>query len=632
MGKFLLLILGILAITCFFSPQKVKAAEPGDVVINEVSSRPSTGEWIELFNKTNSDIDLINYSIEDGNIENGNDEPEKLDAYTIVANGYLVLKKDTDFSFQLNDLGDIIILKKSSDKVDQVSYGTWADGNVLDNAPAPLINQTIARIPNGHDSNNDATDFIIQLNPTEGTENPLPAVDTVPTSFGLISPLDNTKLTTGQEINFSWEASIDPEGQQITYDFYLSCSSDFPENPVGTVLESPAYTAEEVEYNNTTCPTYYWKVNATDGSLDTKSLPEYFAFALEKPVYSKNIIVNEILPRPSNGMENEFIELYNGGSEAVDLEGWFLDDADGGSIPYLIPAGTTILADDYLFFKKSVTKLSLLDSGDYARLLYPDGLVASSTDYTEYASLDLTWARDTDGDWEWTEEITKGAKNIIYLTPEDDNSNGMGGDEEETIIINSVPIEIKTGDFRDFNEKLVAVSGTVITTSGNTFYLDDGSGQAKIYIQDKSGIDKPPMHRGDIFAIIGIVNLYRNTWRILPQKQSDVKLVQCVKGELDGTGENSAATAKTTAKSFTAGKSTAQARAPAATLPIVKQVKAAVASAETQKPESPKNSFWVQIIEALTGLALIFLILLIIKVRKFPKVKVIGGHFGEDET
>lgn len=60
MFKYPILILAAMLIL-FVNPQKVKAADTGDVVINEVMTSPavsSTGEFIELYNNSDTAIDL----------------------------------------------------------------------------------------------------------------------------------------------------------------------------------------------------------------------------------------------------------------------------------------------------------------------------------------------------------------------------------------------------------------------------------------------------------------------------------------------------------------------------------------------------------------------------------------------
>lgn len=129
------------------------------VLINEIYSNPLDGEieWIELINKTASDLSLSGFTVEDNNAS-----PRSLSTLSIPANGYLVLNKGVDFSFAMNNPGDILILKKEGTTIDGLTYGTYNDGNLADNAPAPALGESLARIPNGKDTNVDILDFQVK--------------------------------------------------------------------------------------------------------------------------------------------------------------------------------------------------------------------------------------------------------------------------------------------------------------------------------------------------------------------------------------------------------------------------------------------------------------------------------------
>lgn len=87
----------------------------------------------------------------------------------------------------------------------------------------------------------------------------------------------------------------------------------------------------------------------------------------------------------------------------------------------------------------------------------------------------------------------------------------------------STPTKVQTGSLSENLEgKHVWVYGTVSATSGNTFYLNDGSGDAKVYIKPETGIDKPYMRTGYYSQIGGIVSQYKDEYRLLPRVQSDV--------------------------------------------------------------------------------------------------------------
>jgi hypothetical protein len=55
---------------------------------------------------------------------------------------------------------------------------------------------------------------------------------------------------------------------------------------------------------------------------------------------------------------------------AIGLGGWFLDDREDGSRPYLIPTATTIPAHGYILFFRSDTGIALNNTGLIANGLH----------------------------------------------------------------------------------------------------------------------------------------------------------------------------------------------------------------------------------------------------------------------
>jgi PKD repeat protein len=134
-----------------------------EVVINEFMATPLAGnDWIELYNPTASTVSLDQWTITDG-AANVID----LTGEAIGAHGYLVL----EFSNKLNNAGDVIYLDNITGTVDSVTYGTWDDGNMADNAPATEAGQSGGRYPDGWDTDNDSADFRIFTTPTPGALN-----------------------------------------------------------------------------------------------------------------------------------------------------------------------------------------------------------------------------------------------------------------------------------------------------------------------------------------------------------------------------------------------------------------------------------------------------------------------------
>lgn len=140
----------------------------GDIVINEFVSDPTDNdvEWIELYNNTNKEIDLTDWTIEEGS-------EAKTTLEGIIGasneNKFFVIEKPKG---NLNNKGDIIILRNNTGTlIDQVAYGNWDDGNVNNNAPAAGDPYSAARKFDGQNSFNNANDFSVTTTLTKNTGN-----------------------------------------------------------------------------------------------------------------------------------------------------------------------------------------------------------------------------------------------------------------------------------------------------------------------------------------------------------------------------------------------------------------------------------------------------------------------------
>ena len=136
------------------------------------------------------------------------------------------------------------------------------------------------------------------------------------------------------------------------------------------------------------------------------------AASSELPVAaSGTIIVSEVLPHPTGG--NEWVELANANAEDMRLDGWRLDDAEGGSHPFALD-GVTIGAGGYVLIYKEQSKIGFNDDGDAVRLINPAGQVASLAEYGA-APLDKSWA-NVGGQWQWTTPTPRAANVAAPVT------------------------------------------------------------------------------------------------------------------------------------------------------------------------------------------------------------------------
>jgi len=398
---------GLLFVCAFFSlPQRALASDK--LLINEFYPSAHVGEkeWIELYNPSTSIINLINYTIEDGT-----NKPLALDKYQIDGGAFLVLEQGVDFTFGLNNGGDIIILKENGIAIDEVAYGDWDDGNKLDNAPCPKAGQSIGRTDLDNITGIASEDFHILI-PTKGTK-------------------------------------------------------------------------------------------------------------YEKIIYSSGIIISEILPHPENGTDNEFIELFNQSNTAVEITGWKLDDAEGGSSPYVIVEPTILEPNQYLAFGKILTKISLNDDGDCARLLDPEGGLKSIVSY-EKASIGQSLALFS-ANYSWTLSITPNSVNVLVIPAINTVATTaipelpVANDSQIAPIIKAKELEINSP---------TTIRGVVTVEPGllsNQYgYLQDDTGGVQFYSYRK---DFPPIKKGDEVEIDGVMATAYGEKRIKTDTLSDISVV-----------------------------------------------------------------------------------------------------------
>jgi len=153
------------------------------VIINEIDyDQPGsdTAEFIELFNPDINPVALDGYTLDLINGTNGSAYNSfDLTGLTISANGYLVLCDDmlavANCKFDIASSGwmqnggsdgDAVALLLGGTLVDSVVYesigsllGSFSEGNSFTVADSNSIDMSIARLPNGLDTNINASDF-----------------------------------------------------------------------------------------------------------------------------------------------------------------------------------------------------------------------------------------------------------------------------------------------------------------------------------------------------------------------------------------------------------------------------------------------------------------------------------------
>jgi len=235
--------------------------------------------------------------------------------------------------------------------------------------------------------------------------------------------------------------------------------------------------------------------------------------------YSDAIRISEYLPAPAANSE-EWIELYNSGSIDVDLRGWSIDDAEGGSSPYIIPESLIIKSQSYLVLPQSTTKVQLNNSSDEVRLIDPDQKVIDAVSYAATHS-DISWSK-IDTNWVETELLTPELVNAAVVVDPLAISSVVEESEtesEDQVFKGMEVIEAAALDLR--TQVMVEAAVTVLpgTFSKNVIYVQDETGGIQVYFDAATW---PQLALGQEVVIAGTISQSLGEKRILIKNATDV--------------------------------------------------------------------------------------------------------------
>ena len=401
------------------------AADYRDVIINELnwagSSASTADEWIELKNLTGAAIDISNWRIEGAATSGGT---LTIPAGSVIpAQGFFLIANfaATSSSSTLNVAPDWVTTSVSLRNSNVFYRMTDETGKHIDEADdgsgAPLAGDNTTKasmernryvgggtVAGGWHNSYQFVNFdsgVSQLGSPKAENNALPTVAIIRVSPGATGSGEKNRFKLDYEI-YDPDGIADIIASQIDLTdlganrFDLNIQSSYAEYIIEPLLAGARN----------------WTITVGDSfggiATITNTLTVFQG--------SLGLQVSEVLPRPQEGSDFEWIELYNSAGNSISLTDYQLDDiADSGSSPYKFPAGTTISARSFLVIEKSDHSLNLNDDGDQVRLLDPAGnRVAETTNWGD-AAKGSSFAL-IDGSWQLTTQLTKGSANLATPT------------------------------------------------------------------------------------------------------------------------------------------------------------------------------------------------------------------------
>jgi len=481
------LIIGICLLGLIWQPLKGLAdTEIPDVIINEVawagSSVSSADEWIELKNTTDTVIDLSGWQIT--KLDSAGQEVLMIELpsdnlvllpkdYFLIANnsqdhifsgGESVLHIDPDYITSAVSLSDTT-LKISLYVSDWNNGGQLVD--VAGNGTKPFYpgdsSTKISMERNAMYKSGDIQSSWHEANTTTNLDTDVPDKGTpkAENSIPPPPPLEAPKII-----------SINPD--QVESETIWEISEILGENfipgvdtkiklekgtqtiwAIDITVISPT-TIDIAKFDLTDAEPGKWDLIVINPDGQIATLPNAVEILEpeeepEIPVYSTNIIINELYPHPSAGTE-EYIELYNTGNSTVNLKGWKLDDqSPGGSAGHIITSDTFISPHQYLIFPKSQTHISLNDTGDYACIFQPNNNLLEITPNYGTATTGYAYAK-INSNWQWTKRVTPNSVNIYESIIDDDETDIT---DQEGLQEDEITIELDSETTKEKLTKLI---------------------------------------------------------------------------------------------------------------------------------------------------------------------------------
>ncbi|MGB5289297.1 MAG: lamin tail domain-containing protein [Ignavibacteriaceae bacterium] len=334
-----------------------------DVVINEIMYAPTTGEpeWVELYNRTNSSINLRKWKFSDASSSVTITNIDKF----IPANGFIVLTADSSilnyfnvpseiikFSLPvMNNTGDALMIEDSIGvKIDSLYYFPDWGGN---EGGRSLERVSVDRF--SLDPTNWGTSVSI-FRATPGAINSITQKDFDIAVSDLIFnpqfPLEGDTVSVSAKVknpglsdaNFSLQLFEDTNLDSIP-DLLVDNLQNLFLPAEDSSIYGFSYLIENIQSRRG------FLVSAVF-ALDEDTTNNKVYNTIEPGIPPQSIVINEIMYSPLGG-EPEWIELYNRTNEVINLNGWSINDVFTNPTFVFIEEDVFIEPNSYLVLSRT---------------------------------------------------------------------------------------------------------------------------------------------------------------------------------------------------------------------------------------------------------------------------------------
>ncbi len=196
--------------------------------------------------------------------------------------------------------GDAYLVYRTTGVPTDAGISVYDDNNIPESAQSVYYAFNFAQV----------SDTLVARALLENTVNYLltPEPNTPPAAFALLQPADGDTVTVIDSIRFVWQASMDAQGDPLSYTLYIF-------NPADTFqVSNLTDTVYVYTYLNLSTDTdYHWTVEVSDGQLSTAS-PDTFTFYT--PIVVDAGIPSKTIPRAFSLSQN-YPNPFNPGTKIL---------------------------------------------------------------------------------------------------------------------------------------------------------------------------------------------------------------------------------------------------------------------------------------------------------------------------
>lgn len=375
-----------------------KAIEPGfpsqTIIINEIMFAPIGGEpeWIELYNNSESEINLTDWTIWD--VVTTPAKATVKDNLSIPANGFVVVTKDSaiiNYHRQIsseflelnlpsfnNDNDGVVIKDKRGLTIDSVFYSNqWGGTNGF----------SIERISSTSYSNNQFN-WASSKDIEQSTPGRINSV--TPKEFDLmISDISFLPRFPAIEDNVSITAKIKNNGSRIAQNFTTNFYIDTDSNEIVNLLLS-SVTTSSLNPGDLILITSDEQILSLQNKIltgvkvifsnDEDTSNNYYEKSIE-PGFAQNIIkINEVMYNPYDGYP-EWVEFVNVSNESINLQNWMISDVLTTPTKNFITNETSIIFPNEIFIVAKDTSFNYNNTNENAKVFYSNfGSLSNTAD------------------------------------------------------------------------------------------------------------------------------------------------------------------------------------------------------------------------------------------------------------